>query len=207
MFAVTQEETHVEEWLHHFWLGIWGDLLDVPDGAQVGQIVGRTLVAATLGGILGFEREQKGKAAGIRTHMLVALAAAFFVIIPQQAGMSHADLSRVIQGLAAGVGFLGAGAIIKQTGHGQVVGLTTAAGLYFTTAIGVAAGMGRETTAILGTGLAVVVLTTLPWGEQWFQRRIASGQFSHRQDSQTPPHDQRSDATNSGPERESPDDS
>ena len=87
---------------------------DVPDAAQLTRIVVRLLLAALLGGILGYEREQKGKAAGIRTHMLVALGAALFVLVPQQAGMGIADMSRVIQGIVAGIGFLGAGAIIKQ---------------------------------------------------------------------------------------------
>jgi putative Mg2+ transporter-C (MgtC) family protein len=164
------------EWLQQFWQGLAGDFLDVPDGVQVAQIVGRTLVAAVLGGVLGYEREQKGKAAGLRTHILVTLAAAFFVIIPQQAGMSKEDLSRVIQGLAAGVGFLGAGAIIKQSEQGQVQGLTTAAGLYFTTAIGIAAGMGREVTAILGTGIALAVMTVLYRAEQWIHGRTSDGQ-------------------------------
>lgn len=191
------------EWLHHFWLGISGDFLDMPDGAQVGQIVGRTMVAAVLGGALGYEREQKGKAAGIRTHMLVALAAAFFIIISLQAGMSNADVSRVVQGLAAGVGFLGAGAIIKQSEQGHVQGLTTAAGLYFTTTIGIAAGMGREVMAILGTGLAVAVLTLLPQGEQWLARRMTG-------DRGVPPTDETASASayetspahNTGGERE-----
>lgn len=159
------------EWLQSFWQGLAGDFSDAPDGSQIGQIVGRTFVAAVLGGILGYEREQKGKAAGLRTHILVSLAAAFFVIIPQQAGMSIADLSRVLQGLAAGVGFLGAGAIIKQSEQGQVLGLTTAAGIYFTTAIGIAAGMGREVTAILGTVLALAVMTILLRVEQWIHGR------------------------------------
>jgi putative Mg2+ transporter-C (MgtC) family protein len=159
------------EWWQHFWQGLSGDFLDLPDGVQVGQIIGRTFVASILGGVLGFEREQLGKAAGLRTHILVALAAAFFVIIPQQAGMANADLSRVIQGLAAGIGFLGAGAIIKQSDQGQVLGLTTAANLYFTTAIGIAAGMGREVTAILGTVAALAVLTLLLRVERWIHER------------------------------------
>lgn len=174
------------EWLHQFWQGFLGDLLNVPDGTQVGQIVGRTLVAAFLGGVLGYEREQKGKAAGIRTHMLVALAAAFFVIIPLQAGMSENELSRVLQGLAAGVGFLGAGAIVKQSEQGHVLGLTTAAGIYFTTAIGIAAGMGRETTAILGTGLAIVVLTMFPWCENWIHHRFKGNHQSPTDDTAVP---------------------
>src|SRR5688572_15952709 len=188
------------EWLQHFWQGLTGDFLDLPDGAQVGQIVGRTLVAAILGGLLGYEREQKGKAAGLRTHMLVALAAAFFVIIPQQAGMSHAEISRVLQGLAAGVGFLGAGSIIKQSEQGHVLGLTTAAGLYVTTAIGIAAGMGREVTAILGTGIAVVVLLVLPRLEH-----SPHGRVTGNDDSLTPPTEQGPQAADQADDRESRD--
>lgn len=158
-------------WLQDFWQGMRGDFFDLPSGTMVGQIVVRTLMAAFLGGILGYEREQKGKAAGMRTHMLVCLAAAFFVIVAQQSGMSETDLSRVIQGLAAGVGFLGAGTILKQNEEGQIVGLTTAAGLYFTTAIGIAAGQGREVTALLGTVLALLILCTLAPAERWLDQR------------------------------------
>ncbi len=135
---------------------------DLPDAAGVTRITLRLLIAATLGGILGFEREQKGKAAGLRTHMLVALGAALFVLIPQQAGVSSADLTRVLQGLIAGVGFLGAGAIIKGHQEAEVKGLTTAAGIWLTAAIGVAAGMGREATAVLSTLLALVILYAVP---------------------------------------------
>lgn len=149
-------------WFHQFWAGFGGDFFDVPSGAQVGQIVARVLVAAVLGGALGYERSKKGKAAGVRTHMLVALAAAFFVVTAQQTGMSSSDVSRVVQGVAAGVGFLGAGAIVKSSSEKNVEGLTTAAGIYFTTAVGIAAGIGRETTAILGTVLALIILAVLP---------------------------------------------
>lgn len=149
-------------WLGRFWDGLAGDFLDLPDPAMTGQIVGRIVVAACVSGILGYERERSGKAAGLRTHMLVSMAAAFFVVVPLQAQMASVDLSRIIQGLAAGVGFLGAGAIIKQSEKGEVIGLTTAASLYFATAAGVAAGMGREVTALLGTLLAVTVLAIGP---------------------------------------------
>lgn len=150
------------EWLGQFWLGLAGNFCDLADGGSAGQFVGRALVAAALGAALGYERERHGKSAGLRTHTLVALAAAFFVLIPIQVGMAHPELSRVIQGLAAGVGFLGAGMIVKRTEQGQVVGLTTAAELYFTTTVGVAAGLGRGTTALLGTLLALVVLASVP---------------------------------------------
>ena len=144
---------------------------DLPDVAGVTRITLRLLIAAILGGILGFEREQKGKAAGLRTHMLVALGAALFVLIPQQAGVSDADLTRVLQGLVAGVGFLGAGTIIKGNGEEEIKGLTTAAGIWLTAAIGVAAGMGREATAVLSTLIALVILYTVPKLTQRFENR------------------------------------
>src|SRR6185312_15618182 len=86
---------------------------DLPSIPQVVRVFVRLFLAAILGGALGFEREQKGKSAGIRTHMLVALGSALFVFIPEQLGMHVADISRVLQGVIAGVGFLGAGTIIK----------------------------------------------------------------------------------------------
>jgi len=150
------------EWWLQFWNGLRHDFTDVPDGQQAAQIVGRLLTAALLGGLVGYEREQQGKAAGLRTHMLVSLATALLVLIPQQAGMSNADISRVIQGIAAGIGFLGAGAIVKHGSEERTQGLTTAAALYFTSAVGIVAGLGRELSAILGTALALGILYLLP---------------------------------------------
>ena len=71
--------------------------------------------AGLLGALLGFEREQTRKAAGLRTHILVALGSALFVLAPLEAGMPPADVSRIVQGVAAGIGFIGAGAILKLT--------------------------------------------------------------------------------------------
>lgn len=149
------------------WQEIWNTVLsefsDIPDATQVTRIVLRLLVAATLGGLLGYERERQGKSAGVRTHMLVAIGAALFVLIPQQAGASSTDLSRVLQGLIAGVGFLGAGAIIMGNREVETLGLTTAASIWVTAAIGVAAGMGRESTAVLSTLIALLILSVVPW--------------------------------------------
>jgi putative Mg2+ transporter-C (MgtC) family protein len=149
------------------WQEIWNTVVaefsDIPDAAQVTRITLRLLVAAILGGLLGYERERQGKSAGVRTHMLVAIGAALFVLIPQQAGASSTDLSRVLQGLIAGVGFLGAGAIIMGTKDVETRGLTTAAGIWVTAAIGMAAGMGRESTAVLSTVIALIVLSVVPW--------------------------------------------
>ena len=149
------------------WQEIWNTVLsefsDIPDATQITRIILRLLVAAALGGLLGYEREQQGKSAGVRTHMLVAIGAALFVLIPQQAGASTTDLTRVLQGLIAGVGFLGAGAIIMGTKQVETRGLTTAASIWVTAAIGMAAGMGRESTAILSTLVALFVLSVVPW--------------------------------------------
>lgn len=135
---------------------------DVADVEQVTRLLTRLLLAAVLGGLLGYERESRGKAAGVRTHILVAMGAALFVLLPGLGGMAMADMSRVIQGLVTGVGFLGAGAIIKLRSEQDVQGLTTAAGIWMTAAIGVACGLGRESTALLSTVLALVVLAALP---------------------------------------------
>lgn len=142
---------------------------DVPDVAQLTRIVLRLVVAALLGGVLGFERESQGKSAGLRTHMLVALGSALFVFVPQKLGISVADLTRVLQGLVAGVGFLGAGTIVKSHREEDVRGLTTAAGIWMTAAIGVAAGLGREATAVLSTLLALAILALVPRLAGFFQ--------------------------------------
>ena len=133
-----------------------------PDTAQVTRLLVRLLTAALLGGVLGYEREHHGKAAGLRTHMLVAMGAALFVLVPQQAGMLIEDMSRVIQGVVAGIGFLCAGAIIKNRAEEDVHGLTTAASVWMTAAIGIACGLGREVIAVLSAALALGVLALLP---------------------------------------------
>lgn len=157
------------------WLEIWGTLrsefADIPDVAEATRIALRLGMAVLLGGLLGYEREHSGKAAGLRTHMLVALGAAIFVLVPLQNGMPIGDLSRVLQGVIAGIGFLGAGAIIKLSDEREIRGLTTSASIWMTAAIGVAAGMGREATAVASTLMALFVLAVL----RRVEARIASG--------------------------------
>ncbi|PZW74573.1 putative Mg2+ transporter-C (MgtC) family protein [Pseudomonas sp. 2848] len=140
------------------------EFADVADAREVSRILIRLLMAALLGAVLGFERESKGKSAGVRTHMLVSMGAALFVLAPSMAGADEQALSRVIQGIVAGIGFLGAGTILKGNGRdtSHVKGLTTAAGLWMTAAIGTAAGMGREATALISTVLALLVLASMP---------------------------------------------
>lgn len=142
---------------------IAAEFSDLDDVKELTRITLRLTIAAVLGGLLGFEREQRGKSAGIKTHMLVCMGAALFVLIPQQAGMITDDeLSRVMQGVIAGIGFLGAGAILKGEHEKDAKGLTTAAGIWLTAAIGVAAGLGREASAILCTLFALGVLLIIP---------------------------------------------
>jgi putative Mg2+ transporter-C (MgtC) family protein len=131
---------------------------DVPDAEGFTRVLVRLLVAAMLGGLLGLERELTGKPAGLRTHMLVALGSAMFVLASSQAGLDDDGLSRVVQGLLAGIGFLCAGAILKSNQQEHVYGLTTAAGLWMTAAIGLAAGLGMETLAVISTLLTLGIL-------------------------------------------------
>jgi putative Mg2+ transporter-C (MgtC) family protein len=131
------------------------------DGPGLVRMSFRMLAAMFLGGILGYEREQTGKAAGLRTHILVAMGAALFVMAPLEAGMPTADISRVVQGIAAGIGFIGAGAILKRETAQEIKGLTTAAGLWTTAAVGLAAGLGRFALAMIATVLALLTLAVL----------------------------------------------
>jgi putative Mg2+ transporter-C (MgtC) family protein len=132
---------------------------DLGGAREVTQVVLRLLVAAILGGLLGLQRERQGKAAGLRTHMLVAASSALVVVVSLQSGLGTDALSRVLQGLLAGVGFVCAGAILKLEREDQVHGLTTAAGVWMTSVIGIAAGLGREMTAALSTLLVLGILT------------------------------------------------
>ena len=136
------------------------EFADLGNLEQLTRMLLRLLTAGVLGGILGLQRERRGKEAGIRTHMLLAMGSAVFVVGPVQMGFNDEALSRVLQGLVSGVGLLCAGSILKLADADRVRGLTTAAGLWLTAAIGMAAGMGREVTALACTllGLAVLAL-------------------------------------------------
>lgn len=154
----------MNSWWQQVLATIQSEFAGLTDIEQLTRVTLRLATAAILGGILGFEREHRGKAAGVRTHMLVSMGAALFVLAPGLAGADDNALSRVIQGIVAGIGFLGAGTILKEHAKNisQVKGLTTAAGLWMTAAIGVAAGMGREVVAILSTLLALGILSLVP---------------------------------------------
>lgn len=137
----------------------FSDINDIEQNTRVGV---RLVLAVLLGGVLGYERESQGKAAGLRTHMLVSLGAALFVIGADPTGTFNDAMSRVIQGVVAGIGFLGAGTIIKSASLSNIRGLTTAAGLWLTAAMGVAIGLGQEVVAIMTTLLALIILHLAP---------------------------------------------
>ncbi|QGG93242.1 MgtC/SapB family protein (plasmid) [Agrobacterium sp. MA01] len=148
--------------MHEIWTTIAAEFADIPDTSTITLITVRLLVAAVLGGILGYERERKRRSAGVRTHMLVAVGAALFVIGPLQSGMEVGDLSRVLQGVIQGIGFLGAGAILIRSSPRQIEGLTTAASIWATAGIGIIAGLGLESTAVLSTVVVLLILAVVP---------------------------------------------
>jgi putative Mg2+ transporter-C (MgtC) family protein len=139
---------------------LWQELTaGLPDARQLAIVIIRVIAATVLGAIVGIEREKAGKPAGLRTHILVSLGTAVVVLTCSASGMDMDGLSRVIQGIVTGIGFIGAGSILKLNEERDIRGLTTAAGLWMTGAIGVAAGLGALGVAFIGTILALIVLT------------------------------------------------
>jgi putative Mg2+ transporter-C (MgtC) family protein len=134
----------------------------LPDASTGTIILVRVLTAAVLGGLIGLERERKGRAAGLKTHILVSMGSALFVLAPLLADIDGAEVTRVMQGIVSGIGFLGAGAILKLDKGERVEGLTTAAGVWMTAAIGMAAGMGQEMVALATTLVALAVVSAIP---------------------------------------------
>ena len=127
----------------------------------------RLTTALVLAAVVGWEREASGRAAGLRTHMLVALGAAGFTLVGLELAAvsaekgAHSDLIKIIEAIATGIGFLGAGAIIQS--RGEVQGLTTAASIWVVAAVGTAAGAGYWLLASLMTALSLLTLTVLRW--------------------------------------------
>ena len=138
---------------------LWHELTNgFPDRDRFLIVLIRVFAAVLLGAVVGIERERAGKPAGLRTHMLVSLGTAVVVIACTDAGMSLEGLSRVIQGIVTGIGFIGAGTILKLNEQREIQGLTTAAGLWMTAAIGVAVGLGILGVALIGTLVTVLIL-------------------------------------------------
>jgi putative Mg2+ transporter-C (MgtC) family protein len=136
--------------------------LDPMQGAYFLRVSVRLLVASFLGGLVGLQRSWVGKPAGVRTHAIVALGAALIVTAPIFAGIPTSGLARVIQGLVEGIGFLGGGAILKLSDEHRIRGLTTAASIWLTAAIGLSVGLGLWWPALVAVVLVWVILNFVP---------------------------------------------
>ena len=137
------------------------------------EFIIRICIAALLGGVLGFEREIHGRPAGLRTHFLVSMGAAVFMMLsPYVAKMEPeiiGDPGRIAAQIVSGIGFLGAGAIVKE--GVSIRGLTTAASLWVAAAIGMTTGVGSYKGAIVVSGLALIALELLPHIETIFKKQ------------------------------------
>jgi putative Mg2+ transporter-C (MgtC) family protein len=133
-------------------------------------MLGRLLLAAAAGAIVGIERERRDHAAGFRTMLLVSAGSCLFTLTSiVGAGTTH-DPTRIAAGIVTGIGFLGAGAIMRQ--GGGIQGLTTAASIWAVSAVGMAAGFGWWQAVIVGTVLMFVALTLLKWVERKLLRPV-----------------------------------
>jgi len=156
--VLVQGEAEMEE----LWVKI---VADWPGIADLLDTTFRLLLAIVVGALPGFERESSGVPAGLRTHILVSLGAAVFVLAAMEAGSTIGDATRVMQGLATGIGFVGAGAILKSARKREVHGLTTAANIWLTAALGSAVGAGRIWLPLAGSLFSLGVLTLMRWIE------------------------------------------
>lgn len=139
---------------------VWEELISgLPDARRLAQVLIRLLAATLLGAVIGIQRQRAGKPAGLRTHMLVTVGTAVFVLACSGVGMSLDALSRVIQGVVTGIGFIGAGSILKLDRERNIQGLTTAAGVWMTAAVGVAVGLGSLGVALLSTLFTLIILS------------------------------------------------
>ena len=140
----------------------WEELTyGLPDTRHFIHVLIRLTASVLLGAVIGLQRERAGKPAGIKTHILATLGTTVFVLACTGYGMSSDGLSRVIQGITTGIGFLGAGAILKSDEKRDVKGLTTAASIWVSAAIGVAVGLGGLGLALLATILTLIVLAII----------------------------------------------
>jgi len=133
----------------------------LPSLRELVRVTVRLFAALAVGALIGYQRERVGKAAGLRTHMLVSMGTALFVISALEFGMGEDAVSRVIQGLVTGIGFLGAGVIMKIREAREIRGLTTAAGVWMMAAASVAIGLGQIGFGVIAALLAWVVLAAL----------------------------------------------
>jgi putative Mg2+ transporter-C (MgtC) family protein len=141
---------------------LWEELsFGMPGSRELTQVLLRLTAAVLIGAMVGWERERAGKAAGLRTHILVSLGTCLFVLAGIGYGMSSDGLSRVIQGIVTGIGFIGAGSILKLEDRKDIQGLTTSAGIWITAAVGVAIGLGEIGLGLMAAALTIIVLSVL----------------------------------------------
>lgn len=150
------------------------------------DVIARLSIAALLGGVVGIEREYRSKPAGLRTHMMVSLGAACFTLAafglaeevsPDLAVDSTVvDPTRVVQGIIGGIGFLGAGAIIRN--RASIEGLTTAGSIWLAGAVGIAAGAGNHVLAGAAVLAAVIILALVGWAEHRWSEGSQAGSGS-----------------------------
>jgi putative Mg2+ transporter-C (MgtC) family protein len=151
---------------------IWEELTrGLPDTQQLGRVIIRLIAAVLFGAAIGYQRESMGKPAGIKTHILVTVGTTVFILGCAGAGMDSDALSRVIQGIVTGIGFIGAGSILKLDKERDIKGLTTAAGVWMTAAIGVTIGLGGLGLALIATILTLTVLTVMGSIELRFEKK------------------------------------
>jgi putative Mg2+ transporter-C (MgtC) family protein len=143
------------------------------------EFVQRLLLAAVLGGALGFEREIRQKSAGLRTNMLIAIGSALFTLMSLDLADRSGDPGRIAAQIVTGIGFLGAGAIMRT--NGDVHGLTTAATIWVNAAVGLAAGGGEYHLAVIATAVTLAVLLALHPLERIIDRTLGQrlGDRSH----------------------------
>lgn len=130
----------------------------IPDREMAQRMLIRLTVAVICGAIIGLQRSSVGKSAGLRTHILVSAGTCIFILACIGGGFTNDSISRVIQGVVTGIGFLGAGSILKYEAEHQIHGLTTAAGVWMTSAIGVSAALGNVGLAIVSAVIGIVIL-------------------------------------------------
>jgi putative Mg2+ transporter-C (MgtC) family protein len=146
----------------------WDELILIPRWELAVQVIIRLLIAAVLGGTIGYEREVKGKAAGLRTHMLVCVGTAIIIIVARLDGIPLPEMSKVIEGTVAGIGFLGGGVILKLSQEREIKGVTTAAGIWTTAAIGIAVGLGHVWIAVV----SMVVVWFILFGLGYLEKNV-----------------------------------
>ena len=143
----------------------WDELVLIPAWDLALQVVVRLLLAALFGGVIVYEREMKGKAAGIRTHMLVCVGTTIIIVAARLDGIPIGEMSKVIEGIVAGIGFIGGGVILKLTQEREIRGLTTAASIWTTAAIGIAVGLGQIWIALISMVVVWIILAVIGYFE------------------------------------------